>query len=92
MYVELLLMCDFKRIGVAHSIRVIGLHLLRAVVRLQPEVWIEASLRLKVPFADWSRLEGGFVISLQVHIIDLTLELHRKRSGRSCVHKARSVA
>ncbi len=87
---EFLLMCDFKRIGVSHSISVIWLHLLRSIIGLQPKVRTETSLGLMVPFADLSRLKGGFVISLQVHIIDFTLKLHWQGSGRPCVNKAGS--
>lgn len=87
---EFLLMCDFKRIGVSHSISVIRLHLLRSVIGLQTKVRTKTFLRLMVPFADFSRFKGGFVIRLQVHIIDFTLKLHWQGSGRPCVNKALS--
>lgn len=82
------LVCDFEGVGIAHSIGVIGEHLLRPIIGLQAE-FIRG---LVVAFADSAGLEGILVVGLQVHIIDLTLKLHGQGPGWTRVDKAWPVA
>lgn len=83
-------MSDLHRVGIPHGVGVVGQHLLRAVVGRRVKVLVAGAV--VVALGDDAAPYGRLVVSLEVDVIDVALELHGQRPGRPSVDKAWSVA
>lgn len=83
-------MGDLHRVGVTHGVGVVSKHLLGAVVGRRVEVVVAGAV--VVALGDDAAAHSRLVVSLEVNVVDVTLELHGQRPGRPSVDEARSVA
>ena len=83
-----LLVGNFHRVWISHSVGIVRQHFLRTVIRAQIKLWV---VWVVVTLWDDAAADSWLIVCLKVDIIDLTLELNRQRPGLPGVNKARPI-